>query len=535
MPLQRKTNQILAILKDIKTAMLNTKEDLKLSDTIFDFSTEVIPMIIKEIELAEEFVRIAMFQIHHEDVFKVLSDKIDQGLRVEIFTLPYDSINQDIRLQVKSRFEELEKKGAVIYFNKWNVGDPGRTTTAVGRWYSFHGKFIVTDKSAIALSANFTQSRELDAVLIFRNDDERIREFNDKFDELLSFFVVRDNDFDGLIHRKIIDVAREKGPKIFELPDNVDIRHENHWIRHYPIEICQSDVSIEEKLYITPFDCKGRDFIMDLAKDADEYVYISTESFTDIDFSDFLVNTSVNKNIETKILSGTKSMDFTDRVNNLLRDLLAQQIDVKSTDEDLHAKLIITDKVLAVSSINLNKINLGFYVTKKYWRENSESIFVCKNPDTIRFAKKKYLEVFGKSSDVRNKLSQKLEQLVLHIFTKTFQLHSKADVKRLFARFILKKQIDIRKLIIKIGKMTKKLMDYYKRTMVKKQDFVSALVLYYLSERKQDYDQLKEKMDEVDDTINLLAVINGLRFAGLIEQENDYYKINIEALVKTGS
>ena len=79
----------------------------------------------------------------------------------------------------------MEKNGAKLYFCKWNVGDPERTSTAVGRWYSFHGKFIVTDKSAIALSANFTQSPEIDGLLIYRDEPEKINEFNEKFDELM--------------------------------------------------------------------------------------------------------------------------------------------------------------------------------------------------------------------------------------------------------------------------------------------------------------------------------------------------------------
>lgn len=504
--------------------------DMELTDPIFDFSTEVIPKIIEEIQQAEKYVRIAMFQIHHEDIFRALNDKLDQGLEVEIFTLPYDSINEDIRQQVESRFKELEKKGAKIYFDKWNVGDPSRTTTAVGRWYSFHGKFLVTEKSAIGLSANFTQSQELDAVLIFRGDQRKIKEFNEKFDDLLTMFFIKDNGFNGKVRRKITEVVGEETGKIFELPENVELKHKNHWIRHYPVEICQSIIA-EEKLYITPFDCKGRDLITRLIENAEAYVYVSAESFTDLEFSDFLVNLSISKDIEIKILSGTRSMDFTDRINNMFRDLLAQEIDIKTTDEDLHAKLILTDKVVAVSSVNLNKINLGFNVTRRYWRENTESILVCKNPETIRFAKEKYLKVFNECYDVRDKLSEKLERIVQSIFSKTFNLRSRSDVKSLFAKFILKKQVDVRKLTIKIGRITKKLMDYYKRTMVEKQDFISAIVLYYLSERKHDYDQLKEKINEVDSKINLEAIVSALKFAGLIEQEDDYYKINVEALI----
>jgi len=501
-------------------------------ETFFDFSTEVIPEIIKEMEKAERFIRIAMFQIHNDDVFKILSDKIKQGHRVEILTLPYDSINDDIRSEVVSRFEELEKNGATIYFNKWNVGDPSRTTTAVGRWYSFHGKFIVTDKSAIALSANFTVSQELDAVIIFRDDSKRIREFNEKFDELLLLYVKKIDSSDGIIRQKILDVIKETNPEVFELPKNVDQKHKNHWIRHYPVELCQSNVPIEERLYITPLDCKGRDFITSLIDDANEYVYISTESFTDEDFSRFLVNTAVNRKLDIKIFSGIKSMDFTDRVNNMLRDLLAQEIDIRTTDEDLHAKLIITDKALVISSINLNRINLGWNTTSKFWRENTESLLICKDIATINCAKASYLKVFNESYDVRDKLSEKLEELVTSIFTDTYQLRSKSDVKKLFAKFILGKQIDIHRIIVKIGGITKKLMDYYKRNMVERQDFISALVLYYLTERKQDYEQLEEKIHEVDETLNLQTIISRLELARLIEKEDNYYKISLDSLIR---
>ncbi|MDD1744662.1 MAG: hypothetical protein LUQ20_02455 [Candidatus Methanoperedens sp.] len=106
---------------------------------IFEFSTNVIDRIISELNHAEEFIRIAVFQIHDPQVFSVLNNKLSEGVRVEIITLPYDSINEDIQVEVTNLFQNIEKNGARLYFCKWNVGDPERTTTAVGRWYSFHG------------------------------------------------------------------------------------------------------------------------------------------------------------------------------------------------------------------------------------------------------------------------------------------------------------------------------------------------------------------------------------------------------------
>ena len=78
--------------------------------------------------------------------------------------------------------------------------------------------------------------------------------------------------------------------------------------------------------------------------------------------------------------------------------------------------------------------------------------------------------------------------------------------------------------------MTKKLMDYYKRTRIEREDFISALVLYNLSEAKKDYTQLKERINEIDEDVNLKNILSKLTFANLIEKEDEYFKINIDAL-----
>lgn len=522
------------LLRKVDGANLFTQNQLIWFDGVilkpfFDYSMNVVSKAVEELGKAEEFIRIAMFQIHNEDIFRTLTNKLSHEVRVEILTLPYDSINPNVRELVESRFRKLESDGATLHFCKWNVGDPARTTTAVGRWYSFHGKFIVTDKSAIALSANLTETSELDAMIIY-NEESKIKEFAAKFDQLLSLFVVSDGEFDGSIHRKITELVGPNHP-LFNLPKNISKIHENHWIRHYPKKMCPSDVGIEEKLYITPFDCRGRDFIIKLINDASQYVYISTESFTDLDFSNFLVKTAVNKNLDIKLISGATSQDFTDRLNEMFRELLAHGIKIRTTRENLHAKLIITDKLVMVSSINLNKITLGFFQTKEFWRENTESIFICKDDDTVKVAKNMYLKVFENCYDVEEKLTEKVEKMVASIFKKTFNLRSRNEVKTLFAKLILKKQIDLKKAIIEIGKLTKQLVTRRGKSFVEKDDFISALILYYLSERKHDFDQLNEKIKEIDSKVNLNTALSILESDKLIVRENEYYKLNLDELI----
>ncbi len=496
----------------------------------FEFSTKVIERIIGELQDAEEFIRIAIFQLHNRDIFSILNSKLGEGLEVEIFTLPYDSINEDIRAEVTELFENLERDGAKLYFCRWNVGDPGRTTTAVGRWYSFHAKFIVTDKSAIALSANFTQRQELDAVIIFKNEKDKIDEYSRKFDELIDLFIRENSGYDGTIRQKIIDTNLPNVLSVFELPPVIETEtHKKHWIQHYPASLCPDKVLIEDKLYISPFECRGRDLIESLIAEASEFAYISTESFTDPDFLDFLKKMKL-KGIDIRILTGATSMDFTDRLQNMLRELLSCDIQIRTIEGDIHAKLIVTDKHLSISSVNLNRINLGFNKTSQYWRENTESISICSDARILSAAKDQYLSVFEDGIDIETILAEKIENFVGNMFISTFGLRSKREVKKIFAKLIVRNEVQAKKFVLDIGRITAKLMKHSNRNMVKKNDFLCALILYYLSERKHDFDQLNEKLSILDTEMNLGELLNFLSDNDFIERVDDFYKIKLYKL-----
>ena len=496
----------------------------------FEFSKKIVPRVIEEISKAKEFIKIAVFQIHHKSLFDKLLDKLEKGIDVEIFTLPYDSINENVKDEVVSYFKNVISHGAKVHFCKWNVGDPERTTTAVGRWYSFHGKFIVTDKSAIALSANFIQGEELDASLIFEQDTDKISEFVKKFDELKELFICIRGGYDGRIRDDIIKTGVQNPEAIFKLPPVIESEtHIKNWIRHYPFALCPMNTEIRDELYIVPFDGRGRNLLYSIIENSSKFVYLSTESFTDSEFPEVLKQTRL-RGLNVKVLTGAGSMDFTDRLQKMLRDLLGNEIAVKTTDEEIHSKLIITDKYVAVSSINLNKMNLGFKSLTGFWRENTESITICSDTRIIESAKKQYLEIFNQSIDIEEKLSGKLEGVVGRLFTSTFGLRTWAEVKRLFAKLIVKEEIRVRKLVLDIGRITSKLMGHFNRQMVEKSDFLMSIILYYLSERKHDVDQIKGKLTSIESSIDHIELLNNLMQEGFIEKVDDYYKLKVEKL-----
>jgi len=420
---------------------------------IFDFSENIIDTVAEELENADKYIRIAIFQIHNEKIFDVIEKQLSNGVKVDVITLPYDSINEDIKEEITKRLDDLVSKGLNLYFCRWNVGDPERTTTAVGRWYSFHGKFIVTEKVAIALSSNFTRTNELDAAIIYRDDTDRIEEFNAKFDELKELFIDEyDGDF-GKIKSMVLETRIDNVEEVFELPKVIPKGvHDKTWIQHYPKELCPENVRIEEKLYLIPFDCRGRELIKEIADEAEEFIFLSTESFTDKDFPDFIKKMKL-KGIDIKILTGYRSMDFNDRIQKFMKELMAVGVELKTIDTELHGKLWITDKSVVVSSINLNKMNLGFSKSN-FWRENTETANICRDEKLINDARKRFLEIFDTAIPIEDKFAEKNISNVGHFFNKTFNVSISGEAKEIFSKLTIKNEIKNYDILFRLAKLS---------------------------------------------------------------------------------
>lgn len=498
---------------------------------IFEFNKQIIEQVIKELAHAKEYIKIAVFQIHNRELFAKLNEKLSQGVRVELFTLPYNSIHDSVRDEVIANFEALKKKGAEVFFCKWNVGDPERTTTAVGVWYSFHGKFIVTDQSAISLSANLTQQAELDAMLLYRQEPEKIKEFNNRFEELKELFVVDNHGYEGNIRQRILDSENPKAAGVFFLPKVIPSGvHDRTWIQEYPPELCPEDAAIEERLYIVPFDVRSRNFLMKMINEAEKFVYISAESFTDKEFPNFLKRVKL-KGVDLRILAGAKSMDYTDRMQQFMKELIAVGIQFHTTSEELHAKLIVTDKLVAISSVNLNNINLGFRRTGNFWRANTETITVCRDSEIIKTAMEKFLAVFDSSIDIADNLAEKSGAKVSKIFTSIFNVRSSKGAKELLAKLSILRQIDCEKYVIQIAKYSVMLKERFRLRLISEEHILMAAILYHLTERKHELKELSEKLAPVSSSDKVSKSLDELIAEELIIKEDEFFKINLAELL----
>ena len=88
------------------------------------------------------------------------------------------------------------------------------------------------------------------------------------------------------------------------------------------------------------------------------------------------------------------------------------------------------------------------------------------------------------------------------------------------------------KFVLTIGRITAKLMRYFEKNMVEKQDFFLSLILYYLSERKHDFDQLNEKTSALNTEVDLGVLLNFLVRHDFVEKVGEFYKVKIDKLFK---
>lgn len=501
---------------------------LSQSMKLFKFNKEILSEVIAEIRSAKKFIKIAIFQLHNQTIFEELNKKISESVKVHIVTLPYDSINDDVREKVENLFRKLINAGAIVDFIKWNVGDPERTSTAVGRWYAFHGKFMVTDKIAMSLSANLIDQNELDAMVKF-DDDSTISNFSAQFDYLLDLFV-KDN---GQKLRNAINEAMGTcNHVLFTLPRVIQSNtHKNFWVTHYPSSLCNESGDIKNLLYISPFQFRARSLYEKVIERAKSFVYISTESFTDQEFTKLLIKTILSKGLNVKILSGVASMDFSDRLNRMLKELLANKVEIKTTEDALHCKLLLTDNHLVLSSVNLNQMNLGFSKTSRFWRANTESLLVSDDKNLLKQSTQSFLSVFDKAKDVREGLARKKISKIGVLLSKTFNLRSSSEVKALFAKLVIHHEIEAENFIYRLARITARVSELAGSRIVSKDDFLRAVTLYYLSERKHDRQQLAEKLSVINAENSIKDILSWLIEKGLIEKQDDFYKIKIEKLL----
>ncbi|MBA7527241.1 Cardiolipin synthase [subsurface metagenome] len=501
--------------------------------TGFDLRRDKNP-IKDAIDGATKFINIVSFQFTSEKIIKLLIDKAHKGIEVRVITLPEDSY-RDVtkRQQVSDFYKELSDSGIELNLCMWEVGVPELTETSLSgkqtegggnKWYSLHGKFVVTDKVALVLSTNFTDEEQLEAYLCYE-DSEIIKSFRAKFNKINELFCFKQEALPGSLYNQLPPPVQKELESLYKTSKRINIKK-------YPSELAP-DVEIKRGLFLSPFEGKARTFFNNIINQAEQFIYLSTERLFDDQVVKVLLNKAYRTDIPIKIITGhpRKVRQNPSKAEKMVADLMAAGIDFTIID-DIHAKFWLTDKWVSLGSANLSKMNLGFVKTGNCWRANTETLWFDNNDRTISIAKNKYEEIFESSksgiialADVGTKVNKAKDLFAV------FGFKSKKEAKIIMARIETQFTVENRQNIVRIAKLSARLAEIENVTFIIEEHVIMANILFYLRERKHDISEIQEKMADIINKQKIANAIEKLRKRKYIVKEHDFYTINIERLL----
>ena len=266
---------------------------------------------------------------------------------------------------------------------------------------------------------------------------------------------------------------------------------------------------------------------------AEEFIFLSTERLFDDQVVSKLLSKAYMTDIPMKILTGHPRAVRQNpaKAEKMVADLMAAGVEFAIID-DVHAKVWITEKYICVGSANIGKMNLGFSKSHNYWRANTETLWFDDNSKIISTAKDAFDKVFqgAKSgivafSDVGAKEKRAKELFAL------FGFRSKKEAKILMARIETQLSVQNRKNIIRIAKLSARLAEIENNRYITEENVIMANILFYLRERKHDFDEIREKMVKIVDKKKIIDAIEKLQRQKYVTKEHEYYTINIERLL----
>jgi len=495
--------------------------------------------LINLIKDAEKFIKIVAFQFTSKEFINLLIEKARLGLEIELITLPEDSYSkQEERKKITEFYKSLRENNIRLYLCDWEVGDPSLTSTSMSgelkegggdKWYSLHGKLIITDKNAVIMSFNFIEQNLLESFLIFNNEKE-IREFDSKFKKVKKMFINRSK-FDK-IYGSLIENLDKNTQK--SLVDNYN-KTKRKLVKDYPPEITP-EKEISTGLFISPFEGRLRNLLYEFIELSEEFIYIVSERLFDDDFVKFIGKNIINnENINLKILTSPPQMvrQNIQKARQQFRQIKVFGGDIKAI-ENLHAKFWVNDKFLILTSANLTKMNLGFRKSNNFWRANTEFFYIENNQEIIANVKKTFERVYQNAKNIQEVLgkSTKAKSKAKEYFD-LFEKYSKKEAKIVFGKFRLKFTIDAEKNLIKIAKYASILANKDKSRYIDKNHVIEGGILLFLQKRSSTLRELQISLDEICTTDEIKQNINALIRRNYIEKENENYRINIEKLLKS--
>jgi hypothetical protein len=491
-------------------------------------------LIYKTLNEAEKFIKIVVFQLTSKSIVDLLIKKSDERLDIEVITLPEDSYAKvEDRDKIRMLYDSMISKGIELNLCDWEVGDPSLTDTSLSgemaegggsKWYSLHGKFIITDKCSLISSSNLSDDNLWEVYLF--PDKSYNKNFQDKYNELKSLFLNKTT-IAGMTGRLYNEITPEMQNNVSQLWNRTHRKN----ISQYPPHLSPKS-KIKDGLHISPFDGRARDFLFSLIDESQDFLYLTSERVYDEDLVNYLKKKALTTDADIRIIAGhpRNVRQNPSKAESFAMELLSSGVKFLVL-ENVHAKFWLSEKFLMVGSPNLTKMNLGFKKTNNYWRSNTETLFFTNNSILLAQAKKEFETLMRQSEPGVSALSSGSKKLMqskgmFDAFKAKSKEAARLTLSRVETQFGIKARSDLVLIVKESVRLAKVLRDLY----VNDVHVIMALILFFLQERKHTINELKERMTLIAEPSKVTDAVDHLvRLEYCIKHDNTLM-LNIEKL-----
>jgi hypothetical protein len=493
--------------------------------------------LVKElINKAEEHLKIVTFRFSSEDFAKLLIKKAKEGVDIEVITTPVDNIaKEELRSKVEKMYKNVQEKGVKLLTCPWEVGEPRLTTTSMSgrlaagigeKWYSLHLQLFMNEKQALLTSQNLVPEGNLE-IYYLSSDPNFLKQTSDKFKMIRDLFFTPVKVDKTTLEGKVVNFLDQA-----MLRDTLGFYNQNKRlkVKHYYVEKLPQ-ANLNKGLFICPFEGRLRAFLNKFVDSGKEFLYFFVETL----FDDKLIRKLEEKinlepDIRIKMITRPpeKVRQAPHKARTMIKQLLSLGVGIGYLS-DIQAKFWVNDNWLAIPSGDFNKMNLGYYISKNYWRADTQLVLLDDNREQIKLFKNIFEQHF-KPMDIGSICRKDIDSLFTGL-RKRYHVVSTREAKeyisRLKSSLIIKTERDVRYVMNLAVKLTK----IHDKKRIQGIFVVMAILLYHLQRREHKLEELCDKLENIVDKSQIRDAINRLLLSGYILKSEDVYRINVEKLL----
>jgi len=506
-----------------------------MSQTLSELSknSQLVNELISE---TEKYLKIVTFRFSSEDFAKMLTEKAKEGVNIEVVTTPADNIKEEkLRLKVEEMYSRLQANGVKLLTCPWEVGEPRLTTTSMSgrlaggigeKWYSLHFQLLMNENHALLTSQNLVPEKKLE--IYYRSSDpDLLKQTSNKFKIIHDLFFTPIDVNKTTLKGRVVNFLDQK-----MLKDALDFytKTKRLKVKHYYVEKLPQ-ANLNKGLFICPFEGRLREFLNKFINSGKQFLYFFVETL----FDDEIIRIFEGKinrepDIQVKIITRPpeKVRQSPHKARNMIKQLLSLGIEIGYLS-DIQAKFWVNDKWLAIPSGDFNKMNLGYHISKNYWRADTQLLLLDDNQKQIKLFKDIF-EGHFEPIDIGSICRKDIDFLFKGL-KKRYNIMSTREAKnyisRLKSSLIIKTERDIKYVMNLALKLTK----IHRKNRMKGIFVAMAILLYYLQRREHKFREISEKLENTLSEPEIRDAMNRLLQLGYILKSEDIYRVNVEKLL----